>query len=155
MLFLALGTPTRGLLTLLNLGTVYDLPTTAPPAGDTFTAEGTTSVAWDTAALPASGSPSHNGTLVFKLGFVQSADSEHLDTGLSVTDARRYMRLTVQLTPTYRVEHPLASGFSFQAGAQSVVFPEDFNALSRRLYPLFGDSGNISQRFIIQAQPTH
>ncbi|KAF8524976.1 hypothetical protein JB92DRAFT_2702652 [Gautieria morchelliformis] len=114
----------------LNLRTVYDLPITAPRAGDTFTAGGTTSVAWHTAVLPASGSPSHNGTLV--LGFVQSADfSEYLDT-----------------------EHPLASGFSLQAGAQSVTFPEDLPSRDDYIIVLFGDSGNISPRFIIQAQPT-
>ncbi|KAF8531493.1 hypothetical protein JB92DRAFT_2850499, partial [Gautieria morchelliformis] len=48
----------------------------------------------------------------------------------------RYMRLTIQLTRTYRVEHPLASGFSFLAGAQSVTFPEDLP--SRDDYILVG-----------------
>ncbi|KAF8524995.1 hypothetical protein JB92DRAFT_1353662 [Gautieria morchelliformis] len=60
------------------------------------------------------------------------------------------MQLTVQLTRTYRVDHPLASCFSLQAGAQSVTFPEDLRSRDDYILVLLRDSENIPPRFITE-----
>ncbi|KAF8519173.1 hypothetical protein JB92DRAFT_2899627 [Gautieria morchelliformis] len=110
-------------LPVLQARDVFDPPITSPKAGDVFTAGQTITVTWDTSSIPA-GTP-NEGELV--LGRLE-ANSENLD-----------------------IDHPLATGFLLTDGYHEITFPYNLTTASNYILDLFGDSGNISPTFTINA----
>ncbi|KAF8519175.1 hypothetical protein JB92DRAFT_2899680 [Gautieria morchelliformis] len=109
-------------LPVLQEREVFDPPITFPKAGDVFTAGQTITVTWDTSSIPA-GTP-NLGELVLRLEI----------NGGSVGIG------------------PLADGFLLTDGSQQITFPSNLTTSPNYILNLFGDSGNLSPAFTINAE---
>ncbi|KAF8512297.1 hypothetical protein BU17DRAFT_96409 [Hysterangium stoloniferum] len=100
---------------------VINPPITFPTAGSSFKPGQTITVTWDTSVVP-SDSP-NKGTIVLAQ---PTADSENLT-----------------------LDPPLATGFLLSVGSQSITFPYNLTEAHNYAFVLFGDSGNISDKFTV------
>ncbi|KAI0917131.1 hypothetical protein AcW1_007593 [Taiwanofungus camphoratus] len=102
---------------------VYSPPITSPSVFSVWTVGSNQTVTWNTASIP---SENQNSTGLLLLGY-QEDNNEHLD-----------------------IRSPLATGFPIASGSVNVVVP-NVTTRSDYIVVLFGDSGNASPQFTINA----
>ncbi|KAI0278291.1 hypothetical protein BGY98DRAFT_917224 [Russula aff. rugulosa BPL654] len=101
---------------------VYSPPITSPSQGAVWKIGSKQLVTWDNSSIPA-GAERNTGTIM--LGYDDNTGSEHLD-----------------------YQHLLADGFLLMAGQQYITVPK-VTKRSTYIVAVFGDSGNVSQKFTI------
>ncbi|KDN52331.1 hypothetical protein K437DRAFT_243795 [Tilletiaria anomala UBC 951] len=106
---------------------VYNPHITSPAGGEVWTAGSQQTVTWDTSDLPAE---LEHATSMLKLGFEPADGSGGLNE-----------------------KWTLADDFPTRAGTVSFTLPTDLETRNDYIVVLFGDSGNASPHFTINATP--